>query len=326
MYEPEDAWSVSQLLQDGGEEAIDYFHTAYPNLKSHRYSTLNLEEVLEGVDLILVHEWNSHELVRRIGDYRAGAPNCRLLFHDTHHRAITAPAEMQKYDLSNYDGVLAYGAVLRELYLENNWTQRAWTWHEAADTRIFRPHPEIEANRDLVWIGNWGDDERAAELEEFLLEPVRDLRLDAQVFGVRYPDEAISALRRAGIKYGGWLPNFRAPETFAQFRCTVHVPRRPYVRQLPGIPTIRPFEALACGIPLISAPWNDVEGLFRPGTDFLVARDGREMRESVRRILNDEALRAELIRNGLETVLARHTCAHRVTELFQINDELRNST
>ena len=39
---------------------------------------------------------------------------------------------------------------------------------------------------------------------------------------------------------------------FARYRVTVHVPRRPYVAALPGIPTIRPFEALACGIPLVS--------------------------------------------------------------------------
>ena len=58
---------------------------------------------------------------------------------------------------------------------------------------------------------------------------------------------------------------------------TVHIPRQPYVQALPGIPTIRPFEALACGIPLICSPWQDVEGLFTPGTDFLIARHGREM-------------------------------------------------
>ena len=38
-----------------------------------------------------------------------------------------------------YDGVLAYGNVLRELYLFRGWAERAWTWHEAADTRVFRP-------------------------------------------------------------------------------------------------------------------------------------------------------------------------------------------
>ena len=63
---------------------------------------------------------------------------------------------------------------------------------------------------------------------------------------------------------------------FARHRVTVHVPRRPYVTALPGIPTIRVFEALACGIPLVCSPWHDEEGLFGR-EDFLIARDGDAM-------------------------------------------------
>jgi spore maturation protein CgeB len=112
------------------------------------------------------------------------------------------------------------------------------------------------------------------------------------------------------------------PKVFAGHRVTVHVPRRPYVEALPGIPTIRPFEALACGIPLVSAPWEDAEGLFRPGRDFLVARDGAQMRDHLREILRDPALAAQLRASGLETIRARHTCAHRVDELLAICDSL----
>ena len=80
----------------------------------------------------------------------------------------------------------------------------------------------------------------------------------------------------------GWLPNYRVPEVFGRFRITLHVPRRPYVARFAGIPTIRPFEALACGIPLICSPWNDCENCFEPGRDFLVARSGREMKRHLR--------------------------------------------
>jgi spore maturation protein CgeB len=100
---------------------------------------------------------------------------------------------------------------------------------------------------------------------------------------------------------------------------TVHVPRRPYVEALPGIPTIRPFEALACAIPLVSAPWRDVEGLFSPGKDFLVARTGGEMRAHLRTLLGDPAMARELAQRGRETVLARHTCALRVDELLGLS-------
>src|SRR5690606_24354484 len=267
------------------------FRRAYPMLLSCRYdpAALDVDAAVDGADLVLVHEWNEPELVARVGAARAATGSFTLLFHDTHHRAVTAPDEMLEYDLSHYDGVLAFGDVIRDIYLEHGWTQRAWTWHEAADSRVFRPLPAERAG-DLVWIGNWGDDERSAELREFLIEPVRDLGLRATAHGVRYPPAALVQLDGAGIVYGDWLPNFEAPRVFAQHRVTVHVPRRPYTLALPGIPTIRPFEALACGIPLVSAPWDDADGLFAAGTDYLVARDGTDMRRCLRDILNDPAL------------------------------------
>jgi len=214
-----------------------------------------------------VHEWNDPFLVREIGLHHKRRGDYTLFFHDTHHRMVTDWRSMSRYDLGNYDGVLAYGRVLRELYESRGIAHRAWTWHEAADTCVFRPTTGAEKEGDLVWIGNWGDGEREAELQEFLIGPCQRLGLKARVYGVRYPESARRALADAGISYGGWLPNFEAPSVFAKYRVTIHVPRRPYVKALPGIPTIRPFEALACGIPLIMSPWNDAENLFTPGRD-----------------------------------------------------------
>ena len=319
LYEPRQNWSASNLVADAGEAALDAYREFYPSLQSRLYDaqTLDLKAELEGADLVLVHEWNEPELVARIGELRRNGGTFRLLFHDTHHRAASAPREMATFDLSGYDGVLAFGQVVRDLYLKNGWANAAWTWHEAADTEVFRPI-EVPKTGDLVWIGNWGDDERTAELSEFLIEPARELKLQTLIHGVRYPDSAREKLRAAGIEYGGYLPNFRAPATFARFRVTVHVPRRPYVAALPGIPTIRPFEALACGIPLVCAPWNDAEDLFRVGRDFLVAPDGAAMKTQLRAVLRDDDLRQSLIASGLETIRARHTCGHRADELLAI--------
>jgi spore maturation protein CgeB len=317
VYEPEDAWSVAQLTKEHGQAPIDEWQCRFPQLRSRRYrlETLDLDRVLDGADVALVHEWNEPALVAAVG---AHAPaECRAFFHDTHHRSVSAPEEMARYDLRRYDGVLAFGEAIRRRYLERGWCERAWTWHEAADVRVFRPLA-AEKTGDLVWIGNWGDDERAAELREFLVEPVHALGISARVHGVRYPAGALALLADAGIEYRGWLPNHRAPEVFAAHRATVHVPRRPYVRMLPGIPTIRVFEALACGIPLVSAPWTDAEGLFSPGRDFLVAADGARMRQQLRAVLDDPAMASEIAAHGLATIHARHTCGHRVDELLAI--------
>src|SRR5690606_38111877 len=91
---------------------------------------------------------------------------------------------------------------------------------------------------------------------------------------------------------------------------------------LPGIPTIRPFEAMASGIPLVSAPWDDVEGLFRAGRDHLVARNGREVERHIDDVLHDPELATSLRDEGLATIQARHTCAHRVDELLDIAQEI----
>ena len=186
----------------------------------------------------------------------------------------------------------------------------------------------VECSRtagDLVWIGNWGDDERSTEIREYLVRPIRDLRLSARVFGVRYPADTEEELRTAGIAYGGWLPNYRVPEVFAQHRVTVHIPRRPYVEALPGIPTIRVFEALACRIPLVSAFWSDSEQLFTAGRDFLVARSPAEMRALLREVIEDADCAEAVAEHGLATVRERHTCAHRVDELFQIISSVRGA-
>lgn len=324
VYESRQGWSRANLLREGGERALGEFRAAFPELRVRLYDLeeLDVDGAVAAANLVLVHEWNEPWLVSAVGAARRRA-GFRLLFHDTHHRAATAPEEMERFDLREYDGVLAFGRVIRDLYLERGWAARAWTWQEAADARLFRPLPAAAAPAgDLVWVGNWGDEERTAELHEFLLRPARRLRLRGTVHGVRYPPRALRALRRAGLRYGGWVANHRVPELFARHRVTVHVPRRPYAEALPGIPTIRPFEALACGIPLVCSPWDDAEGLFRPGLDYLVARDAREMEEHLAAILADESLARSLAASGLETIRARHTCEHRVDELLAIVAEL----
>jgi len=317
IFEPKEGWSRENLVRDYGPDAIERFHHAFPQLRSVTYSPDNfdLHEALSPCDLVLVHEWNAPGLVGRIGEYRKGRADLRVLFHDTHHRAITAPGELGAFDLSNYDGVLAYGVSLAEAYRQRGWGRQVHVWHEAADTRVFYPRPTSSKDGEIVWIGNWGDEERTQELREFLLKPVKALNLKAKVHGVRYPNYALAELEESGIAYGGWIANFDVPELFARYRATVHVPRRPYVEHLKGIPTIRPFEALASGIPLVSSYWNDSEGLFRPGQDFLMARNGKEMQRHISDVLNDESMAASLARSGLETVRARHTCSHRADEL-----------
>jgi spore maturation protein CgeB len=323
ILEPRDGWSRSNLLGDHGPGALAAFGRAYPGLASELYDldTLDLERAIAGADAVIVHEWNDRRLVNGLGrlvaSLRPGGP--RLLFHDTHHRLVSQPEALDAFELTGYDAVLAFGGVLAAHYRAQARCRRVFVWHEAADTRVFYPR-DREPEADLVWVGNWGDQERSRELHEFLIEPVRALKLSARVYGVRYPPTALADLARAGIEYRGWLPNFEVPEVFARHRVTVHVPRQPYTAALPGIPTIRPFEALACSIPLVSAPWSDREGLFAADRDYLVARDGAEMQRHLAHLLARPGAARVLAASGLARIRKAHTCAHRVDELLGILD------
>jgi spore maturation protein CgeB len=322
-YEPEGAWSLRNLVSDHGEQGLDAYRAAYPELGSRIFSEgANLGELVDGADVVIVHEWNEPSLVAELGKQRLRGGAFTLLFHDTHHRAVSDPEAIRAFDLSGYDGVLAFGETLAEVYRKWGWSDRVFVWHEAADVRQFRPPAEEGERRGLVWIGNWGDGERTEELEQFLFRPAREAGLPLDIYGVRYPPDALALLERYGVGYRGWLPNARAPEIFARHLATVHVPRRFYSTILPGIPTIRVFEALACGIPLVSAPWSDSEGLFTPGEDFLTAKDGEEMEAQLKRLAKDRELRRSLADHGLRTIRARHTCGHRADELLAIVERI----
>lgn len=328
--EPADGWSYTNLLSEGerGRRSLAQFAATYPELDVRTYTGTEdavihdaVRDAVRDADIVIVHEWNEPALIDRVLSLR-DRYGFRLLFHDTHHRASSSPEQIARLRIAEFDGVLAFGEALRRIYRERLGATRVWTLHEAADVSVFQPKPDAQPERDLVWIGNWGDDERTEELARFLLKPARRLPTrNTLVHGVRYPESGLNALAAAGIEYGGYLANLDAPDAFAAAACTVHVPRRQYAGQLPGIPTIRVFEALACGIPLVSAPWHDAESLFGPH-DFLWAHNTAEMTRALREILKDLAARAQRAAGGLAAVRARHTTLHRAEQLSGIFDEV----
>ena len=328
-YEELGSWSMANLMEHEGENAInaiDRFRQSYPELDIRFYKSaagLNpfLERELKGVDVVLLHEWNDPAVVNSVLALKRTHGFIALL-HDSHHRAYTRAGEILKFHLHLLDGVLAFGEAIRRIYVDGFGVARAWTFHEAADVCQFRPLVRRK-DVDVIWIGNWGDEERARELREFFFEPVAALRdCRAVVHGVRYPDSALHKLREAGIEYRGYLPNLSSPEAYAKSLITLHIPRQQYVNGLAGIPTIRIFEALACGVPLVCSPWTDAENLFHPGEDFLVVKDGEQMKAELKFLLGDEKARRQMAEQGLRTIYGRHTCAHRAGQLISICEEI----
>jgi spore maturation protein CgeB len=328
LFEPCTGWSIEHLRQEElGEAALRGFSEGYPDLRVTTYTRLQSRDssfwrsALRDCDIVILHEWNPPELAHLLLELRDQL-GFRLLFHDTHHRASSSPEQIRLFDIERFDGVIAFGEALLKVYRTNFNIQNVWILHEAADTTVFRPRPHTTKTDDVIWIGNWGDDERAEEIRGYLLKPAAQLRsFSFAIYGVRYPDHALRELQSAGVHYRGYLPNLDAPGAYANARVTVHIPRQQYSSAMAGIPTIRVFEALACGIPLICSPWRDTEHLFREG-DLLMARNTDEMTHAIEHLLGDKSAAEAQALRGLETILSRHTCAYRAEELTYICEEL----
>jgi spore maturation protein CgeB len=328
-YEEENSWSAANLRQEGddlAEAATRQFRQAFPLLDVRFYRNDSsfpafAERELREAGVVIVHEWNPVEIVETITSLKSKL-GFVALFHDTHHRAYTNPKQILRMPIHLFDGVLAFGEAIRRIYADGFGVERTWNFQEAADIAHFKPLP-AEKYADVVWVGNWGDEERSRELEEFLIGPALNMRdRKIAVYGVRYPEPALKKLDQAGIEYRGYLPNLEAPRVYAGSVLSLHVPRKFYANGLSGIPTIRMFEVMACGSPLICSPWTDSEKLFRPSEDYVCVPDRRSVAATIQHLLRDETAREQLANNGLETIRKRHTCAHRAQELVEICGEL----
>ncbi len=152
IYEPADSWSrVNALREPHGAAILEECAQLVPgaDIRSYTLSTIDLDRALDGADVVIVHEWNDPMLLRRIADRRVRGGRFLLLFHDTHHRAASGPHELNRLRLDACDLVLVFGEVLRQRYLANGWGRKVATWHEAADTDLFSPQPNVTREADL---------------------------------------------------------------------------------------------------------------------------------------------------------------------------------
>lgn len=321
FFEPRGAWSRENLKEERGagseSELLDAFAARFPFVAVRFYDgETDWRETLPAFDAVLVHEWTDTPLVRDFGGMARSLP-CPVLYYDTHHQAATEPEKVRPRDLPRFDGVIGFGASHRDLFVREYGTdpERTFSLHEAADAEEFAPPaPGTERIRDLVFVGNWSDD-RAEEMGRYFFCPAPELSRD--LWGVLYPDAVQARMAERGVRYHGYLPNVEVPRVFGESRVVTHVHRGPYRTHLPGIPTIRMFEAMSCGACLVSSPWEDREGLFPDGT--YVALGAGEDPEPVYRALAEDAdRRAALGAAARECILSRHTCAHRAEELIGI--------
>lgn len=189
--------------------------------------------------------------------------------------------------------------------------RRAAALHCSVDPSLYRPR--IRAKRwDIGYLGTFSTD-RQPVLDHLLLRPIAaEQHLRAVVAGSLYPSDVAWP---ANIERIDHLPPAGHAEFYNSQRFTLNVTRAAMVRA-GWSPSVRLFEAAACGVPIVSDLWPGLEHFFEPGREILVARNGDDVRRFLRDLSAGE--RERIGARARDRILREHTSEHRAAQLERL--------
>jgi nucleoside-diphosphate-sugar epimerase/spore maturation protein CgeB len=174
----------------------------------------------------------------------------------------------------------------------------------SADPAIYHPL-DVPKRWDLTYLGTYSAD-RQPTLEKLLLEPAR-LRPDLRfaVAGPQYPTDIVWPDNVERIDH---LPPSEHAAFYCASRMTLNVTREDMIAA-GWSPSVRLFEAGACGTPILSDRWDGIESIFTPGREIVLADSSDDVVDALSRDLDPIGAAA------CHRVLEAHTAAHRAAEL-----------
>ncbi|HET6632158.1 MAG TPA: glycosyltransferase [Rhodanobacteraceae bacterium] len=211
--------------------------------------------------------------------------------------------------IRNYDLYLSFtgGPTLARLQREFG-ARLARALYCSFDPRHYYPET-VDETWDLGYLGTWSAD-RQPRVDRLLLEPARQ-RPERRftVAGAMYPD---SIDWPANVELCQHIPPHEHRGFYNRQRFTLNVTRDD-MRSAGWSPSVRLFEAAACGTPIISDTWPGLDELFEPGREILLAETSEDVLGYVEGL--SEGQRRAIGRHARERVMDRHTAAHRAAEL-----------
>lgn len=177
----------------------------------------------------------------------------------------------------------------------------------SVDPTLYYPEPQ-ESNWDLAYLGTYAED-RQPVLQKLLLD-VASLNKDKRfaVAGPQYPGDIEWPANVSRIDH---VPASDHREWYNSQSFTLNLTRRDMVRS--GFsPSVRLFEAAACGVPIITDTWPGLDSIFRIGSEILPVRTAGEVTLNLQLPLET---RHQIAERARRRTLEFHTAAVRAREL-----------
>ena len=221
--------------------------------------------------------------------------------------------------LRSYDLYLSFTGGPFLSYLEAKGARMVRPLYCSADVNCYFPEPE-SYRWDLGYMGTYSAD-RAAAMEQLLLKPAQ-LLPDARmvVAGPQYPADMVW---HSNIERFEHLAPGEHRAFFCAQRFTLNLTREP-MKRAGYSPSVRLFEAAACGCAIISDWWPGLDSLFVPGREILIARDQQDV---VRYLTRLPERRRDLVASRARVrVLSEHTAEKRVLQLEEYLAEIGSNS
>ncbi len=305
-------WYVSARDMAEPPFAKTILYATLDDLKDRHASTLR------EADLVLVGSYVPEGVA--VADWALGTARGPVMFYD-----IDTPVTLAKLDegdheylepalVPRFDAYLSFsgGASLHRLESEFGAKRAVWL-PCAVDPDLYAPL-DVEPTLDMTYMGTYSPD-RQPPLERLMLEPARRWPEGRfTVAGPQFPDDIVWPANVARIEH---LPPSEHRAFYASGRFTLNVTRAAMVA-MGHSPSVRLFEAAACGIPIISDPWPGLDETFTLGEEILVAEGPEDTLRYLRE--TSESDRKELGARARARVLRDHTAdarAQTVEETFR---------
>lgn len=268
---------------------------------------------VRAADLVIVGSYVPEGV--RVGDWVQAEAGGVKAFYDIDTPVTLAKLRRGEHEylhprqIPGYDLYLSFtgGPTLKRLEQEYG-SPRARVLYCSFDPELYFPEPQ-EAQWDLGYMGTYSDD-RQPSVRAFLLEPARlHPRGRFIVAGPQYPDTQDWP---SNVTHEPHLPPSEHRRFYSSQRFTLNVTRRDMIAA-GWSPSVRLFEAAACGTPIISDRWPGIESLLVPHQEILLVDRTADVLDILERFGEEERLR--MAERARKRILAEHTAAHRAAEV-----------
>ena len=274
-----------------------------------------------GADLVIVGSYVPDGIA--VGDWVQSEASGLTAFYD-----IDTPVTLAKLargdagylaarQIAGYDLYLSFtgGPTLERLEREFG-APAARVLYCSVDPELYFPEPR-RPEWDLGYLGTYSDD-RQPTVDALLLQPARAWPEGRfTLAGPQYPGDIAWP---TNVEYTPHLPPAAHRAFYNRQRFTLNVTRADMI-EAGWSPSVRLFEAAACGTPIISDRWSGIESLLEPGREIFLASSPAEVLRLLRSLPDTE--RRAVGRRARERILAEHTAAHRAAELEHHVESLR---